>query len=330
MAETVNSLKKCSMCGETKNIIRFYNSYSVLFQKAEGHKMCVCKDCILDLYASYLELYNDDKKAVYKVCELLDIYFCNSLFEAAKIQSNTSKNKNSVIISIYMQKVNSMSQYKNKTSKDSEILGGDKDTNININTTEHHTEDVNVTSDFVITTDMTNFWGKGYLNDEYEYLEYEYYRLINSYECDNYATELLFQEIAQTRLTIKKKREKRENVDKESKTLQDFLSSADIKPSDKNKSNATEQESFGTLVKKYENERPTPEPSPEWKDVDGIKKYITVWFLGHLCKMLGIKNEDSLMYDEETRKYTVDVPDFSNAEEDEDIDTELGDENEQI
>ena len=26
-----------------------------------------------------------------------------------------------------------------------------------------------------------------------------------------------------------------------------------------------------------------------WKDVDGIAKYITVYFLGHLCKMIGIK-----------------------------------------
>ena len=32
-----------------------------------------------------------------------------------------------------------------------------------------------------------------------------------------------------------------------------------------------------------------PEPDEAWQDVDGIRRYINVWFLGHLCKMMGIK-----------------------------------------
>lgn len=63
--------------------------------------------------------------------------------------------------------------------------------------------------------------------------------------------------------------------------------------------------------------RPIPEPADEWKDVDGIVKYITVWFIGHLCHMLKIDNRYSEMYDAEIHKYTVNKPEYE-----EDSDTE--------
>ena len=43
----------------------------------------------------------------------------------------------------------------------------------------------------------------------------------------------------------------------------------------------------------FENEDPIPEVNPEWKDVDGIVKLFNIYFLGHLSKMLGIKNRYS-------------------------------------
>ena len=86
------------------------------------------------------------------------------------------------------------------------------------------------------------------------------------------------------------------------------------------------------MIDKWENEEPIPEPKEEWKDVDGIVKYITVWFFGHLCKMLNIKNSYCRMYEEEIKKLTVERPNlyeddesafndiFTNAEKDGDDD----------
>lgn len=156
---------------------------------------------------------------------------------------------------------------------------------------------------------LIDFWGQGYSRDDYEYLQREYEKLTGAYESDSsYAMEIIFQEAAQQRLTIKRKREKGESVDKELKTFQDLLGSANIKPSQETGANSAEQATFGTLIKKWENEKPIPEPEEEWKDVDGIRKYVSVWFLGHLCKMLGIKNEYSRMYEEELSNYTVEQP----------------------
>jgi hypothetical protein len=155
-------------------------------------------------------------------------------------------------------------------------------------------------------------WGKkGFEFEDYMFLENEYHTWINSYECDSYAMEMLFQEISHKRLEIKKLREYGKPTDKEMKTLQDLLGSSNIKPVQETGANATEQATFGTLIKKYENERPIPEPDEAWKDVDGIKYYIQVWFFGHLCKMLNINNDYSKMYEEELSKHTVDAPDYA-------------------
>ena len=69
---------------------------------------------------------------------------------------------------------------------------------------------------------------------------------------------------------------------------------------------ASEQVTFGTLIKKFENEKPIPEPLPEWMDADWIRKYVVVWFFGNLCRMMGKENPYQEEYDEEMAKYTVD------------------------
>ena len=43
---------------------------------------------------------------------------------------------------------------------------------------------------------------------------------------------------------------------------------------------------------------------------DGIVKYISIWFLGHLCKMLGIKNAYCKMYERELEKMRIENPEL--------------------
>ena len=57
-----------------------------------------------------------------------------------------------------------------------------------------------------------------------------------------------------------------------------------------------------------QNEEPIPEPKKEWKSKDWIRKYVSVWFFGNLCKMMGKPNPFKDEYDEEMEKYTVKPP----------------------
>lgn len=73
--------------------------------------------------------------------------------------------------------------------------------------------------------------------------------------------------------------------------------------------------SFGEWIRKWENSRPIPEPDPELQDVDGIIKYIDIWFRGHLCKMLNIKNSRTKLYDDTIEQMRIERPEY---EEDDD------------
>jgi len=157
-------------------------------------------------------------------------------------------------------------------------------------------------------------WGRGYSLEEYEFLDNEYTKWVMGYECDSPAQEVLFEEIAKTQLDIRKAREDEKPVDKLVKSLQDLLGSSNVKPVQESGANSLEQASFGVLIKKWENERPIPKPLPEFEDVDNIRKYITVWFLGHLSKMLDINNSYSDAYEKEMLKYTVNLPEISDEE----------------
>ena len=66
------------------------------------------------------------------------------------------------------------------------------------------------------------------------------------------------------------------------------LISEKLTPSSNSMDTFSEAQTFGTLIQKYEEERPLPKIDPELEDVDKIGLYIDVFFKGHICKVLGI------------------------------------------
>lgn len=287
--EKVIKEQLCTCCGNIKKInsANFYKSYSVIYKNNIDNRMTVCKNCVITLADQFKNIFNSEVRGVYELCKLLDVYYEKGLYESAKTQAETQKSNP---YQIYFQKALSLPQYKNKTFIDSEPFDKKKD-------------DEDVAEE--IGRDLVDFWGSGYSESDYNFLEREFGNMLARYECDSYAQEVLFQEICFQRLDIKKKRVNGASVDKEIKTLQDLLGSANIKPAQENASMASEQVTFGTLIKKFENEKPIPEPLEEWTKEDWIKKYVVVWFFGNLCKMMGKVNPFLEECEEEVNKYTV-------------------------
>lgn len=289
MANKKSETQKCSMCGEIKivNTSNFYKSYSILYKSMPDQRMSICKNCVFDLYNNFVIKFEDKKRAVYETCKLLDIYYCDDIYNAAVKQAKKQKSE---VLGIYMTKVLSLQQYRNKIFLDSDSY--DKEEELK-----------RITCD--VERDAISFWGEGLSIGDYKYLENEYKNLTTRFESDSYSQEMLFQEIAFQRLDIKKKRAMGQSVDKELKTLQDLLGSSGIKPIQESANMASDQSSFGTLIKKYENEKPIPEPLESWTTHDWIRKYVVVWFLGNLCNMLGKANPFKEEWEEEMDKYTV-------------------------
>ena len=306
----------CTKCEKTLSIDNFWTSDSIV----DGNGLChVCSNCANILFNEIYKrrhLKTDDFKITAKnivfdsnteevfreLCALVDISFKYDAYYQCQAHVESCKNANrniSKIFGVYKSKLSSVAK-QNGNMTESLVYANSDPSRI--------VEDVKkqMYENFEVDTEMIRFWGTT-KKEELEFLENEWYQLTTRFECDSYATEMLFQEIAQQRLIIKNKRQQGASVDKELKTLQDLLGSANIKPVQETGANTSEQVTFGTLIKKFENNKPIPEPDEEFKDVDGIMKYISIWFFGHLCKMLGIKNEFSKMYEEEMAKYRVEL-----------------------
>ena len=150
------------------------------------------------------------------------------------------------------------------------------------------------------------------------FLETEYQDWCVRQDVETKSLELLIKEICYQQLAIQRKKEKGASVATELKTLQELMNSSALKPIQESALSATGNQTFGTLIKKWEDEKPIPKPDKEFEDVNNIREYIKIWFSGHLCKMLGKQNESSDAYEAELLKYTVEIPQNHDIEEDAD------------
>lgn len=274
----------CNCCGKTKTDTNYYNSPTVF--NAHTGKYPTCKTCIWNYEES-----TGDYEIVKDILRMLDRPFLVDLWKSTEVEVEQRGLKS--VFKTYMKNI-AMPQYRDLNWTHSQM-----------NTfIEEVGEDVQITSSE--KDKLVEFFGKGFTTEEYIWLQDEYIDWCNRYDVDTKALEITIVEICITRLGIRNGKSNSSSVDKLQKTLIELMTAANLKPVQETGSQATEQETYGTLIKKFENEKPIPKPSEKWADVDGIKKYITVWFTGHLMKMMGKQDgEVSEIYEEEIAKLTV-------------------------
>ncbi|WP_099467751.1 hypothetical protein [Konateibacter massiliensis] len=293
---------KCPTCSTnyTKLDDNFPSSQSELYAGWNYH-LPICKKCTDKLFEHYTTAYGgDEDAAIRRMCEKYDIYYSSSLLSASrKITKNRSR------IHSYISKSN-LTQYSGKTydtTLDEERVEGVIET----------LDDIKDSKKAKLKT--VKFFGIGFDEDDYVFLEDEYLDWTTRHECSTKSQEEVFKQICYAQLDILKAKREGLSTKDLTKTFQDLLATANLQPKQTKDNTLAEQNTFGTLIRKWENEKPIPEPDPEWKDVDGIVKYITVYFLGHLCKMMGIKNTYSRMYEDEMEKYKVNKPEYEDDDE---------------
>lgn len=296
------SFYACPTCGKkyVKLDGNFPASQSELYAGWDYH-IPICRNCLDKIFEHYTTVYGGDEDlAIRRICEKFDIYYTVSLLNASR---KTSKNRSR--IHNYISKAN-LIQYKDKTydtTLDEEKREGIVET----------LEDVKESKKLKLKT--VKFFGTGFEDDDYIFLEDEYLDWTTRHECNTKTQEEVFKQICYVQLDILKAKRAGNPTKDLIRTLQDLLATANLQPKQTKDNTLAEQNTFGTLIRKWENERPIPEPDEEWKDVDGIVRYITVYFLGHLCKMMGIKNSYSRLYEEEMSKYKVEKPEYEDDDE---------------
>lgn len=296
---------RCSCCGKyyTKQKENFYQSASPLFLGNNGY-VTICKACLEKYYLYLVQFYSgNETKALERIAQLLDWYYSDAI--AAQSASCGTTRLAGYVRRLNLSKVYATGKTFSDTIKEEANAG------------IHSADDIIEANDDgdEVDEDTVNFFGFGYKPSEYRFMREQYEDWTTRHECNTKAQEELFKNLCIAQLNIQQAQHRGDRVTDAMKVFQDLLGSANLKPTQTNDNALADQNTFGTLIRKWEDSDPIPEPAPEWKDVDGIVRYISVYFLGHLCKMLGIKNRYSRMYEAEMEKYKVEKPEYEGDDE---------------
>lgn len=305
---------RCCMCGKTYS--RQYGNFasgggSPLWKGNNGY-VPFCRACCDSLMNNLTSFYSgNEEHALRHICCMFDWYYCNMASAMTKSQVKADGSR----VLLYPSKASTRQVIQRGTT----FLDTIRDESIGNDIVE--VEDLPAQEeedDFVVTRSMVRTWGRGYTADQYQYLEEQYQDWCTKNVCNTKAQEELYKNIAIAQLNIRiaQMSGNAKAVAEAMDALQKLMNSANILPKQTADNLLADTQTFGTLLEKYEKTRPIPEPAPEWRDVDGIRRYMNTWFRGGLGKALRLRNDNVALYEEATKemdRYTVNKPSISDA-----------------
>lgn len=308
---------KCCACGMLSDAAwQFPASNSPLYL-ANDKRLPICNSCINALYEVIGSGFTNHYDTYRRICMMYDIYYNDAIADVALRDSSTNNR-----VTMYITCANTR-DFKNKTYSTTISEESNQIKTTQFNDSKEKEEILNT-----VTPEVEAFWGFGLFGKQYNYLQNRYESWVKDYDVSSDpAYKAIIQNICRLELKIQEAMENGDDITKHIEQFNKLLNSANLQPKQKNEDKTlTDSMCFGNWIKECESTEPIPEPLPEFQDVDGIKKYVSVWFLGHLCKMLGINNKYSRMYEYETEigKYTVEKPVYEDDEETADFDSIFG------
>lgn len=301
----------CRKCGTAYGRLKGYFPVSYGFLYRGTGYLPYCKECVDSMFNAYLAECKDAKMAVRQMCRKLDLYWSEKLFESAEKQSTPRSIMTSYIGKINGTKFANMSYDDTLKAEDALWLEPAKYASVQLQepAISEQNDDIEVPEDVIV------FWGPGYTPSMYIELENRRKYWMSKYPDDvelDIGTEALIRQICSLEIDINRDRAAGKSADKNINTLNTLLGSASLKPAQQ-KSDDYESSlantPLGVWLYRYENKRPLPEVDKDLQDVNGVKKYIFTW-MGHLCKMMNIKNGYTKLYEEEIDKLRVERPEY--------------------
>jgi hypothetical protein len=305
----------CRMCQKMLSLDKFYEATNPMLDK--NGLMSICREHCNEIYDMYFSIHNNLEIALQLTCEDLDVRFSNDALIQAKshIESLLTKGKTTEkVFGFYKSKLGSTN--KSNLKMDS-FRYKDSDFNYIKEINPEDFKNVALHDHSNVSDISLKYWGQNRESWEYEYLEEEIYKIKSSFECPDYGMEMIMRDISFINLDIEKIRQSgkdtKGDINKLIETRSKLMNDAKMKPIQATGAEANDQFTFGTLIKKLENERPTDEPLDEWKDPDNFEKWQKI-FVGHLAEMNDIDNDTVKEYKEIIKPYTVSRQDEEEGE----------------
>ena len=299
---------RCSHCGHWySSQVQFYKTPSPLYEKNNGY-LTICKTCAQNLFDGHCrECDNDLHKAMRLTCHELDWPYDEESFDAVaektRIRGHLVESYAAIIgnakYTIGLSYSETMQKEMNEQANLNRFFAGTGTANI------ENLEDEVLDEELIARRKKAaKFFGNRFTDEQLDFLQDEYDEWESEYDCKKKASRDIYKNLCILQLKIYEGTATKDDL----KSYQDLMDSSGIKPKQQIENALAEQNTLGTLIKFWEDNDPIPEPAPEWKDVDGIWHYFTVWILGHLCEMFGFDNEYAELYRAEKAKYSVEPP----------------------
>lgn len=303
LADTYNQIINkntilCPKCGEFLSKVNFYKSSKYVI----GY-FPVCKKCLISMAepSGYTKKESTvRKKYIQDVLQFMDLPYIDSLYESCVDAEKDRKSIGSPFTRM-LTVLQSLPKYKGLSWENSEF------------SMEDEVPEDSIRNQRTIKAGKRRF-GFGYEDSDYLFLESEYQDWVTRYECNTKAQEVIFERLSFKKWEIARAQRAGIPTDPLDSTYTKLLSSINVLPKQNANADLTETFTFGQLIDKWEHERPISEPVDEFKDVDGIGKYIRVWFKGALARAFGIDNGYSKEYDDYIAQYTVTKPEYAEDE----------------
>lgn len=315
----------CSRCGRGFSRRRSFFLVSYAAQYKGIGFMTVCNDCIDSMYDTYLAQCHSAKNAVRQMCRKLDLYWDDAVYESV-LKRSTTKSIMTQYLAVLRGNAYAGMSYDDTLIKEESLWSFTENPIVDEvekpeDTIEPDKEDTD-TSEEPVSEDIVAFWGIGYTPTMYRMLEqrrsYWMSKFDDGQELD-IGTEAILRQICSLELDINRDRAAGKSVEKNINALNTLLGSANLKPVQKKQDDADTQFNntpMGVWLQRWEYKRPLPEIDEDCKDVNGLRKYVFTW-MGHLCKMLGLKNGYSKLYEDEIERLRVEKPEFNDEDDEE-------------
>lgn len=299
---------KCYACGSlypAKN--KFFSKCNSKLYAGNNYYLPICNACLDKLYIAYMNTLGDKEQALRRICMSYDIYYSKEISDVVDGLSPKS------YIKMYIDKSNLQSKsWANKTYANT-IVDDENDFNRFTHVAADAPaptgdDDVKDIEREEALRESVEFWGFGFTAEQYDMLNNNYHAWTSNYDCNQYSQIVSFKTMSMMQMRITMGIQNGDKVDALMKQLNDYMGSLNIQARQKNQNTATDQLIMGKFIERIEKTDPVPDPEPTWLEKMGIIRYISVWFLGHFAKMMGLKNTWSKLYEEEIAKYTVKPP----------------------
>lgn len=304
----------CCRCGTAYSRQKGYFpvSHSPMY-RGTGY-LPMCSDCVDDMYEYYRNELGDDREAMRRMCMKLDLYWDDSIYDMVERTAGVQSRVRS-----YIGKANII-RYVDKSFDDTlreEAIRSEQNTAerfaFPVQPESEESDEENPVEQSVI-----DFWGAGYPTDMYAELERHYKEWTGDAVVSEPSVRSLYRQICLLEVMIARDSAQGRAIDKNVNALNSLLGSMNLKPSQKKEDADAELERMplGVGIQKWEYSRPLPETPREKRDIRGTIRNITTWYLGHVCKMVGVKNSYCKMYEDAMDELRVKHPEYDEEDDD--------------